>query len=233
MTDQQPRSPEAVLERIYREGKVPTDDGSPPHEPYPIGLTEEPGRALAELVRREGVGRSLETGFAYGLSTLWIMQGSSGRHTAVDPDQTKGWKGAGTRSVRDAGLAGRFELVEQDSRLALPAMVERGETVDLVFIDGAHRFEYVFLDVCYGLRLVKPGGLLVLDDRWMDAVRAAADYAVKNLGARLEVFEEHAAERRFIQLRAPDPDPKPAWDAFEAFGAAGLASPAEIDAARS
>lgn len=224
--------PLAVLERIYSEGCLPSMDGNATFPCFPVGLTQRPGEGLAALIRAEGVKSTLEVGMALGLSTLWLMQGCDGPHMAIDPNQRATWLGAGMRAVREAGLDDRLSLVEQDSRLALPAMVANGATFDFSFVDGVHRFEYVLLDLCYALRLVRPGGLVVLDDRWMPAVRAAADYAVRNLGVSLEPMDDPEADRRMIVLRRPETDFAPAWDGFEAFGAEGVASPAEVDAGR-
>lgn len=225
-------SPAAVLDRIYAEEYLPSMDGGATFPCFPVGLTRRPGEGLAALIRAEGVGSTVEVGMALGLSTLWIMQGCDGPHVAIDPSQRTTWLGAGLRAVREAGLEERLTLLEQDSRLALPAMVADGTAFDFAFIDGVHRFEYVFLDVCYALRLVRPGGLVVLDDRWMPAVRAAADYAVRNLGVGLEAMDDPEADRRMIVLRRPENDFVPAWDGFEAFGAGGVASPGEVDARR-
>lgn len=49
-------------------------------------------------------------------------------------------------------------------------------------IDGDHRFEGVFLDLCFADRLVRPRGVVVVDDMWMPAVRLAVSYVERNLG---------------------------------------------------
>lgn len=221
---------EAVLGEMYRRGRVPALEGPKEFDLFPVGLTEGPGRALAELLRGEGAHATLETGFAFGLSALWILSATSGPHTAVDLCQTSDYLGAGVRAVREAQLGHRLTLIERDSALALPELVTRGASFDAGFIDGNHRFEGVFLDLCFALRLVRPGGLVILDDRWMPSVRAAADYAARNLGVPLVTLDDHAAERRFIALRRPASEPTLAWDGFEAFGAEGMALPGEVDA---
>lgn len=221
-----------VLERIYSDGCLPSMDGSATFPCFPVGLTQRPGEGLAALIRAEGARSTIEVGMALGLSTLWIMQGCDGPHVAIDPNQRSTWLEAGLRAIHEAGFEDRMSLVEEDSRLALPAMVADRTEFDFAFVDGVHRFEYVLLDLCYALRLVRPGGLVVLDDRWMPAVRAAADYAVRNLGISLEPMDDPEADRRMIVLRRPETEFVPAWDGFEAFGAEGVASPAEVDAER-
>lgn len=51
----------------------------------------------------------------------------------------------------------------------LPAM---NEVFDLFFIDGCHGFPVPILDWFYGARLLRPGGILVLDDVQLPGVAA-------------------------------------------------------------
>jgi Methyltransferase domain len=57
---------------------------------------------------------------------------------------------------------------------------------DFAFVDGDHRFESVLFDICFMARLVRPGGLIVVDDMWMPSIRTAVAYVEKNLGLTLE-----------------------------------------------
>ena len=80
-----------VIERIYRTGKV-EDPSRGPITPFPASIPYETGALLYSMVSREQLGRTLEVGMAYGLSTLFICQAhgdrGSGAHTAIDPYQT-------------------------------------------------------------------------------------------------------------------------------------------------
>ena len=75
---------------------------------------------------------------------------------------------------------------------------------DLAFVDGDHRFEGVFLDLYFMTRLVKPGGLVVVDDMWMPSVRTAVAYVEKNLG--LDPRAGRAPGR--LPLAAPPTEPR-------------------------
>jgi predicted O-methyltransferase YrrM len=78
------------------------------------------------------------------------------------------------------------EVIEEESQLALPRLVSEGREFDLAFVDGDHRFEGVFVDLYFMTRLVRPGGLVVVDDMWMPAVRTAVAYVERNLAATME-----------------------------------------------
>jgi predicted O-methyltransferase YrrM len=178
----------AFVESTYSRGSTQDADGNPV-ELVPHSIERAQGEALRDLAIVEGAERTIEVGLALGMSALFICQAvlpRGGRHTAIDPFQRESWNGAGLRTLREAGVQDSVEVIEEESQLALPRLVAGGRRFDFAFVDGDHRFEGVFLDLYYMTRLVKPGGLVVVDDMWMPAVRTAVAYVDKNLGLTLE-----------------------------------------------
>ena len=166
------------------------------------------------------------------MSALFLCQAvlqRGGRHTAIDPFQQESWRGAGLRTLREAGVDDVVEVIQEESQLALPRLVAEGREFDLAFVDGDHRFEGVFLDLYFMTRLVRPGGVIVVDDMWMPAVRTAVAYVEKNLGATLEpdALPNAFRWRRWrisrgvpsgtgdmAVLRLPSERPQRRWDEF-------------------
>ncbi len=70
-------------------------------------------------------------------------------------------------------------------------------------MDGDHRFDGVFVDLSYLARLVRPGGVVFLDDYQMPAVERAAAFFVANLGWGLEEVSEWDDLHRWAVLRTP------------------------------
>ena len=179
---------EIMVDAIYARGSVDDDDGNAVSL-RPHSIERAQGEALRDLAIAEGAERTIEVGLALGISALFLCQAllpRGGRHMAIDPFQTESWNGAGLRTLRDAGVEGLVEVIEEESQLALPRLVAESREFDLAFVDGDHRFEGVFLDLYFMSRLVRPGGLVVVDDMWMPAVRTAVAYVEKNLGATLQ-----------------------------------------------
>jgi predicted O-methyltransferase YrrM len=87
--------------------------------------------------------------------------------------------------VERAGLVDVVELVEQQSQVALPRFFEQGRRFDVGFVDGDHRFDPAFVDIFFMTLLVRPGGLIVVDDMWMPAIRLAVAYFEANVGLEL------------------------------------------------
>jgi predicted O-methyltransferase YrrM len=220
------------LDRAYREGAVldRRDEriGLAPHS-----IEREQGEALRRLATAEGASRTIEVGLALGMSALFLCRAlleRGGRHVAIDPYQEESWNGAGLRTLSEAGVGDMVEVIEEESQLALPRLVREGREFDFAFIDGDHRFEGVFLDLYYMTRLVRPGGLVVVDDTWMPAVRLAVAYVERNLGATLlpDALPDGFRWRRrrplergvprglgaMAALRLPRERPALAWDGF-------------------
>jgi predicted O-methyltransferase YrrM len=174
------------VDRLYEQGHLEGSDGS--HIALdPHALAEVDAREIRGLAVSEGVGATLEVGLGLGLGTLSLCEallevGRPGaQHVVVEgfPDD---FGGAGSRTVRAAGVDGMVEFVHEESQLALPRFAGEGRCFDLALIDGDHRFEGVFLDLCFADRLVRPRGLVIVDDLWMPAIRLAVSYVERNLG---------------------------------------------------
>jgi predicted O-methyltransferase YrrM len=179
---------EEFVDEAYRRGSVPDETGEPvglsPHSVEP-----QLGASLRDLAIAGGAERTIEVGLALGMSALFLCQAvlaRGGRHVAIDPFQQESWNGAGLRTLREAGVGELVEVIEEESQLALPRLVAEGREFDFAFVDGDHRFEGVFLDLYFMMRLVRPRGLIVVDDMWMPSVRTAVAYVERNLGATPE-----------------------------------------------
>jgi predicted O-methyltransferase YrrM len=178
----------AYLDEAYGHGSVRTPGGSEiglaPHS-----IEREQGEAMRDLAVAEGAERTIEVGLALGMSALFLCQAvleRGGHHFAIDPFQERSWKRAGVTALNDAGVRELVEVIEEESQLALPRLVGEEREFDFAFVDGDHRFESVLLDIYYLTRLVRPGGLIVVDDMWMPSIRTAVAYVEKNLGLTLE-----------------------------------------------
>lgn len=168
-------------------------------------ISRDEGTLLLDLVRKDpSIHETLEVGCAYGLSSLFIAEGlktkPNGHHTIIDPFQNGCWEGVGIHNLRKSGFAA-FDLIEDRSEFALPAMLKVGESrFDLVFIDGFHTFDHTLLDCFYATRLLRVGGYLVVDDASFPAIRRVIDYL---LLYPCFAFERGVSEKCFPAGRHP------------------------------
>lgn len=187
-----PKHVRAVLERALRDGcVVATSDGSV-HDLDPVAVPAAEGEALTAWVRREDARRTIEVGLGYAVATLFLCDAllenapRACRHVAVDPHQETRFANCGVQLLEEAGVADVVELHAEESQIALPRFVSEGRRFDLAFVDGDHRFDRVFLDLVYLGLLVRPGGVVFLDDHQLPGVARAVSFFSTNLGWRLE-----------------------------------------------
>jgi predicted O-methyltransferase YrrM len=168
-----------VIEEIYGSGVVRDEEGNE----YPLhsNVDRQEGEFLYELVRADaGIRRTLEVGFAYGLSSLYICEALADResrsHTMVDPNQNGAWRGIGMTNLKRAGFD-FCTLIEARSEFALPRLAEAEPgQFDLVFIDGFHTFDHTLIDMFYASRMIRVGGYIVVDDCNHTPVAKAVSY---------------------------------------------------------
>jgi predicted O-methyltransferase YrrM len=195
------------IEDIYARGTIRDADGVE-HQIFPESVTPDRGAFVRDVSRDERAGSVLEIGMAWGLSTLHIQEGllSNGAgahmHLVVDPKQTSKFRGVGEQMLRKAGVAQFVEFHQDYSEFLLPRLVCEGRVFDLVFIDGAHRFDNVFVDLFYANRLLKPGGVVVFDDVFAESVNLACRFARTNYGY-LPVAQHPPAAPAFDDDSAP------------------------------
>ena len=199
----------AVLERLYREKEVVHRDGR--RKPViPPGLPLVRGEYLFRLVRDRRPRATLETGFAYAISALFIAealrQNGAGRHIVIDPFERTRFDGLGLAHLEEAGLADRVTFYEEPSQLCLARLVQEGVRVDLAFVDGHHLFDYVIADCLLAAQLLDRDGLLVVDDTNLPAIARACDFFSTNR-PDFEELTDGARPRLFRRLVADTPPP--------------------------
>jgi predicted O-methyltransferase YrrM len=175
---------------------------------------------LRDLLLAEEPGAVIEIGLAYGNSALAIVEALvaagtyQARHVIIDAYQQQ-FHGAGWAAITRAGLAGLCSLVEERSQIALPRLLADGFVADAAFVDGSHIFHNVFVDLFYLRELVRPGGLVILDDCSHPSVATAARYFELNTGWEPEPITSPTRLRAF---RLPKPRTEPDFKSFRPFG---------------
>jgi predicted O-methyltransferase YrrM len=199
-----------LIDRIYETSKVEAADGSL-RDAFPEALPEPHARDLARLVRDLGLVRTLETGMAYGLSTLAICgvheERDDGEHIAIDPHQSSDWQGIGLLNLDRAGLSHRARVIEARSDEALPRLRDQGVRIDFALVDGLHLFDAAIVDFFHADRMLDVGGVVVFHDTWMPAIAQAAQFVRANRAyERLE-----AGDAAMVALRKVAEDDR-SWD---------------------
>jgi predicted O-methyltransferase YrrM len=174
----------AIREQILRTYQTRTLVGADGVERKlrPGAVSPERGEFIAQMISRAGGVRTLETGCGSGLSALFILEAivkngaGPGAHVIMDPEQDSFFQGVGKQLIKNAGVWENVEFHLERSQIVMPQLWAEARVFDAVYIDGDHKFDGVFCDAYYAHRLLKPGGILVIDDVWMEAVYLACHF---------------------------------------------------------
>jgi predicted O-methyltransferase YrrM len=210
-----------VRDQLINSGSFTTQDGRA-HDIFPTGIELDAGYAIRDWVAEEGAVSTIETGLAYAISTLFICEGlllaghPDAHHIAFDPYQSGHYSNAGRQIIEEAGLADLVEVHDQDSKVGLPKLVEQNRRFDLGFVDGDHLFDGVLMDLVFLNTLVRPGGIVIIDDLYLPAVARASRFATTNLGWASEQ-EDVGGEGGMTVFRTPRVPRVREWDHYVDF----------------
>ena len=173
---------------------------------------------LRDILVSAGARSIVEIGLAYGSSALAIGEalcaigGTDVSHIIIDPFQATAYDNVGWDAVIASGLAAHTRLIADPSSIALARLAGDRFSADAAFVDGSHRFHEVFVDLYFLRKLVRPGGLIILDDASWPSVATAVRYFDLNLG-----WQPVHIGGRLIARRVPDQLVEPAFTDFKPF----------------
>jgi hypothetical protein len=165
-------------------------------------------RIIHALMRETRAVRTLDVGLSFGGSALafcashkQLGRSPEAQHVAIDPFQATVWDSCGLMAVERAGLAGYMDLRQAYSALELPRLVEAGTRFGLVYVDGSHLFEDVFVDAYFITRLLVEGGIVAFDDSSNPHVAKVLRFLRKSLPRSLEELDLSKYRERRERVR--------------------------------
>ena len=207
---------EQLLQRV-RASRVQLQANGPPRtRPFEddfqrVALPMTDGDALRDLLIADAARVVIEIGLAYGSSALAIGEAlcaagvAAASHIVVDPFQSTAYDSVGWEVLTEAGLAKHTTFYAEASSVVLPRLAAEGVVADAAFVDGSHRFHEVFVDLYFLRKLVRPRGLIVLDDVTWPSVATALSYFDRHLGWQpVEMPGRLTARRLPVQVFEPD-----------------------------
>jgi predicted O-methyltransferase YrrM len=158
------------------------------------------GTLLQHIIEDVRPATSLEIGFAYGVSTLYICEALAGlrqpaRHIVIDPFQTTQWRGIGLRNIREAGFEHLVEFHEDRSEQVLPELLKQETSLDFALVDGWHTFDQVMVEFYFLNRLLRLNGVIVFDDADRRSVNRVIRHALTYGAYRVYGTESSQSKR--------------------------------------
>lgn len=151
---------------------------------------------IRNLMLRHSLSHTLEIGLSFGGSALAFTATHrdlghvpAGQHVALDPYQHSVWDDCGLLALERAGLAQYMDFRLVSSATELPGLLRAGRQFDLIYVDGSHLFEDVFVDAYYSIRLLNESGFVLFDDSANSHVAKVLRFLRKNAGSGLREFD--------------------------------------------
>ena len=167
-----------VLEKILQTNLV--NDGNT-QLPLHSNMSREEGVLIAQVFKTVKPDVSLEIGFAYGVSTLFVCDalaanGKAATHIVIDPAQHSHWSGIGLKNIARAGYEHFIDFHEERSEIALPSLMACGTRIQAAIIDGNHTFDHVLIDFFYINKMLTVGGIVILDDTNFSSISRVVEH---------------------------------------------------------
>jgi|SRR5580658_9760678 predicted O-methyltransferase YrrM len=170
----------ALLEEIFKTKKFKTSGNEV------IGVHSETSKAQCEflqrLIRENNFSSCIEIGFAFGMSTLAIVEEvakRNGHHTVIDKFEVTEWGGYGLDLIKQAGYEKDLTFIEEYCYAVLPRLVASGEQFDFAYLDSTKLLDWLLVDFFYLDKMLKIGGIVVFDDVPYPAIRKLMRYIVQ------------------------------------------------------
>ncbi len=196
-----------LLENIFTTGTVLSENG----EVYPlhshISLAE--GLALQRIIEEFKPVCSLEIGFAYGISALFICEAmkkvGGKKHIIIDPEQSSHrWRNVGKANLQRAHYDQMVDFYELPAHRALPLLEAQHTKIDFAFIDGWHTFDHALVDFFLVDCLLNVGGIIAFDDTHYASVRKVCRFVVTNRAYHvIHCVRENRQDRQQARNRLP------------------------------
>ena len=190
-----------VAEKIILNNSVTDDTG----KEYRLHshTSREQCEVLQQLIRDSKPKISLEIGFAYGISTLFICEAlkevNAEKHIIIDPFQEKSWKNIGLKNVRDAGYVDLVDFRSLSDYEILPQLLQQKIKIDFAYVDASKVFDTIIINAYYLTKMLNIGGIMVLDDCDWPGIRKACRLLAKH--PSFKIIQTFQADKENVKVK--------------------------------
>lgn len=155
------------LEEIYTLQSIEIDNEGT-RTPLHSHTAKEQGLFLQKIFSAIKPSRSLEVGFAYGISAMFILEmhqknkSEKGAHIVIEPDSY--WGNAALHNIEKEGLLRYIQIKKDYSDKVLARLFLDNYRIQYAYIDTTKQFDVVMQDFYFINKILDVGGVVILDD---------------------------------------------------------------------
>jgi predicted O-methyltransferase YrrM len=148
-------------------------------------IKKDEGKNIQKIIRKYKFKKCLEIGMAFGISASYILLSNKNVSLmSIDPYQKdkNQWNSMGLKLIKELELDERHHYIPEKSYISMPKLLSTygEEYFDFIFIDGWHTFDYTLIDFFYADRLLRIGGVILIDDALHKGVQKFIKYIESN-----------------------------------------------------
>ncbi|MBC7887146.1 MAG: class I SAM-dependent methyltransferase [Ferruginibacter sp.] len=156
-----------VLEAIFESGTMEINSAGE-RIPLHSNTSKEQGIFLQKIFDRVKPANSLEVGFAYGISAMFILEkhreagSEDGAHLVIEPDSY--WGTVAIHNIEKEGLTKYLQIRRDYSDKILTQLYHQNHRIQYAYIDTTKQFDTVLQDFYFINKILDVGGVVILDD---------------------------------------------------------------------
>ncbi len=138
---------------------------------------------IQQIIRDNELKRSLEIGFAHGLSALAIceaiVKNGGTRHIVIDKFETTHWSNIGLDLLSKYGYSEVVDFREAFCYETLAELILKNERIDFAYIDSVKQFDWILSDFFLIDKLLTENGCIIFDDVSWPGIRRVVRFVSK------------------------------------------------------
>ena len=186
-------TPKEILEKI----EIPDHNRS-------TSIKDNEAEFIYSFLKENGITETLETGFAYAKSAVFIIAATQSAHISIDPFQDH-YENIGLKNIKKLGFDKFLNFYNDYSHNVLPKLLAEKRQFNFIFIDGDHKFDGELVDFYYADLLLKEKGYILLHDTWMRSTRLLMKFIKTN---RKDYIQIKTSLRNFALFQKINKDPR-------------------------
>lgn len=160
-------------------------------------ISAQQGQLMSLLAKSTSAQRYLEIGTFTGYSSLVMAQAMPEDSELHCCDNSEEWTQVARKYWAKAGVESRMHLHLDNALVSLNSLLRENKRFDIAFIDADKENYRQYFDLC--MRLVRPGGLILIDNTlWSGKV---ADYSCNDKDTKaLRQFNQYLATVKRVTM---------------------------------